>query len=30
MELVMAVQNTVLFRQHAFMDGEWVHADTRA
>ena len=23
----MSVQNTVLFRQQAFIDGEWVHAD---
>jgi succinate-semialdehyde dehydrogenase/glutarate-semialdehyde dehydrogenase len=27
MELDMSVQNTVLFRQQAFIDGEWVHAD---
>ncbi|RJG11154.1 aldehyde dehydrogenase family protein [Pseudomonas cavernicola] len=24
----MPVQNTVLFRQQAFIDGEWVHADS--
>lgn len=27
MELDMSVQNTVLFRQQAFIDGEWVEAD---
>jgi succinate-semialdehyde dehydrogenase/glutarate-semialdehyde dehydrogenase len=28
MERLMSGQNTVLFRQQAFIDGEWVHADS--